>query len=262
MNKQKPGGIGWTMAWGRPGYTWNPSPGCQHACGWYPVEKGGKVVPSVICYAKALADRMRSDTFYPDGFESTYQYEERLQEPYKVSEPSGIFIDSMGDLMGHWNSKEFIERVLGVCMDNPQHIFFVLTKNFPRLKQFFFPHNVWVGVSSPPDFMNGRQLDEAMKAKYMLGASMALAKIKYDFDNTTFMSYEPLSWDVIEGPTGAPNLSWAIIGAGSNGPQKIQPNPTHVQNLLGQLDRYKVPIYFKENMKWDPIRREFPAQEN
>ncbi len=259
MNKQK-NGIGWTRVWGRPGYTWNPISGCFHGCGWYPKRENGRDIPSVICYAKALADRMKSDRFYPDGFESAYLHEDRLAEPGRIKEPSGIFISSMGDLMGHWNSVEKIQKILDMCANNSQHIFFILTKNFPRLRQFTYPKNVWVGISSPPDFMNGHYLNQELKIRYMTGATVTLIHLR-SLGVTTFVSFEPLSWDVTDGPTGAAGLSWAIIGAGSNGPKKIQPEEDHVRNLLTQLDHYGVPVYFKENLKWHPDRKEFPAQE-
>jgi protein gp37 len=188
----------------------------------------------------------------------SYWFEERLKEPARVKKQSGIFISSMGDLMGHWNSAENIQRVLDMCAQNPQHIFFILTKAHARLRAFTYPKNVWVGVSSPPDFMNGRYLDDNQKHRYMMGAFEVLLPLHCQ-GVTTFMSFEPLSWDV--SPVAGEALSWAIIGAGSNGPQKIQPDPQHVRNLLRVLDAHQTPVYFKENLNWNPVRREFPAQE-
>jgi len=147
MNKQKPGkGIEWTN------YTWNPIAGCRHGCQWRMPD--GSIAE---CYAKTIAERVAQD-FYPDGFESHYWHPDRLDEPSKVRKPSRIFIDSMSDLLGTWVPRDQIIAVLEVCAQNPQHSFQLLTKNAPAIEQWVFPANVWVGVSSPPDFMCGKQL--------------------------------------------------------------------------------------------------------
>jgi protein gp37 len=205
-----------------------------------------------------MAERLRSDRFFPNGFDHGYFHDERLREPSDIQKPSGIFIASVSDLMGHWNSDEQIQKVLDVCANNPQHIFFILTKAHGRLLKFEYPPNVWVGVSSPPDFMNGKELDLHHKEHYLLSA-LARLEVLRNRGQTTFVSFEPLSWNVSHLLRNT--LSWAIIGAGSQGPRKIQPDETHVKKLLRVLDTWGTPVYFKENLKWDPIRREFPVQE-
>jgi len=83
-----------------------------------------------------------------------------------------------------------------------------------------------------------------------------------DFARVRGMSFEPLSWDVSEIVADNEPLSWAIIGAASNGRKLYQPAPDHVYQLLDVLDDQNVPVFFKGNL-WNnpaahPWREWFP----
>ena len=246
MNKQGERGIEWTRVYGRTGYTWNVVGGCLHNCEWF---INGEVAG---CYAKTIAERVARAAF-PQGFEHHYFHPGRLSEPSKIKEPSGIFLDSMSDLMGHWVPSDEVQRVLDVCADNPQHIFFLLTKNSPRLPEFQFPANVWVGVSSPPDYMWGKKLTDDMK-KRMLHKSLS---VLHDIDATvTWMSFEPLSWDVSSIVAEHPNaLQWAVIGAASNGRVEYPPKERHLTALLDVLDADGASVFYKGNLRSLPYAR-------
>jgi len=110
MNRTK---IEWTD------YTWNPVTGCKHGCPY--------------CYGRKIAKRFKK--LFPNGYEPTF-HPERLKEPYNSvpksfksrnpNLPEGsamIFTVSMGDLFGNWVPAEWIEAVIKVAEDNPQHIF-------------------------------------------------------------------------------------------------------------------------------------------
>ncbi len=244
MNKQN-GGIEWTD------YTWNPIGGCEHACRWRMADK-----TIAICYAEAVAEGVARNA-YPQGFEHHYWRPQILEEPLKLNEPSRIFLDSMSDLMGTWVPEEQVRTVLSVCRRADWHTFQLLTKNAPRLGKFDFPPNVWVGVSSTPDFMLGHELNGQQKERYMHKALSTLAVINIPI---RWMSFEPLSWDVADIVARYPGtLQWAVIGAASNGRKKYQPDSKHVQRLLDVLDDQEVPVFFKGNLEWSPWREEFPA---
>ncbi len=89
---------------------WNVIGGCKHRCRWEMPD--GSVA---ICYAEEVANALRSDKFYPQGFENHYYHPDRLTEPLKVKTPAKIFLDSMSDLMGHWVPDEQIEAVLDIA---------------------------------------------------------------------------------------------------------------------------------------------------
>jgi protein gp37 len=246
MNEQRPpGGIEWTRlpkgdGTFTKGYTWNSLAGCLHGCTW--TMPDGTVAE---CYAKTVAERLATSA-YPGGFEVSTWHPERLQEPLRVQEPAGIFLDSMSDLLGHWVPATQVQQVLDVCARAGQHTFFLLTKNAPRLARFRFPPNVWVGVSSPPDAMWGHALtrtqQEAMLARSLAVLTRTTARVRW-------MSFEPLSWDCAD-LVGryATGLDWAVIGSASRGQAHYHPDPTHLQRLLTVLDGAGVPVFFKGNL--------------
>ncbi len=239
-------GIEWTD------YSWNPIAGCKHACRWKMPD--GKIA---ICYAEEVANGVARAS-YPAGFEHHYWNPQRLNEPLRVKEPSRIFLDSMSDLMGSWVPDDQINQVLDVCRKAHWHTFQLLTKNAPRLLKFDFPANVWVGVSSPPDFMFGKEIPIRAKNQMLAKSLSILSQI----DNVTWLSAEPLSWDITPIIKKYPKaLDWVVIGAASAGKKKYQPNRAHVQNLLDLLDAWQVPIFFKGNLKWDPHREDFPSSD-
>jgi protein gp37 len=252
MNKQKKANGGRGIEW--TDFTWNPIGGCQHGCRW--TMPDGTVA---ICYAEEVAERLATHA-YPDGFAAHYWRPDALREPLSVKAPSRIFLDSMADLFGRWVPAEQIQQVIDVVCEAEQHTFQALTKNAPRLLAVRdFPANLWLGVSSPPDQMFGQALRQSQQQK-MLRRSLDILS---QFPNrTTWMSFEPLSWDVSSIVAEYPGaLDWAVIGAASNGPRTYQPEPAHVRALLDVLG--DTPVFFKGNLKGNqaanPWREDFPA---
>ena len=239
-------GIQWTD------YTWNPIGGCKHACRW--VMPDGTIA---ICYSETT-----SITFprtYAEGFEHHYWRPHMLQDPVNHLEPARIFLDSMSDLMGAWVPEVQIKQVLDVCRNAPWHDFQLLTKNPGRLTKFDFPENLWVGVSSPPDFMKGNRLSIGQQEQMLAKSLRVLADIEVP---VRWMSIEPLSWKVSKIISDHAPLSWAVIGAATNGRKVYQPLSQHVADLLEVFDKQHVPVFFKGNL-WgnpaaEPWREYFP----
>lgn len=254
MNKQGNTRGGRGIEWCT--HTWNPIGGCQHGCRWT-MPDGSEA----ICYAELVAERV-AGAHYPHGFAHHYYHPERLTEPLKVKEPARIFLDSMADLFGRTVPAEHIQAVLDVVCEAEQHTFLSLTKNAPRVATVRdFPPNLHIGISSPPDAMFGQPLNAHQQAM-MLRRSLAVLRPLAD-SRITWMSFEPLSWDVsriVEDNPGA--LRWAVIGAASNGPRTYQPDPAHVRALLDVLATQSVPVFFKGNLKGNPAaqvwREEYP----
>jgi hypothetical protein len=108
MNKQRPPhGIEWVRVprldgTRTDGYTWNPVAGCFHACVWLMLNPTRVLATTrASCYAGVTAGRLAAPA-YPEGFAHHYWRPDLLSEPLKVQQPAGIFISSMGDLMGAW----------------------------------------------------------------------------------------------------------------------------------------------------------------
>lgn len=240
MNLQKPpGGIEWTRVYGRPGYTANPIKGCQHDCRWRMPD--GQVAQ---CYAKSVAEGVARAS-YPKGFEYVQFNPAELDAIRALREPAGIFIDSMSDLMGRDVPDAWIKSVIDTMMFSPQHIFFVLTKNPPRLKDFAWPCNAWVGVSAPPTFMFGRELNQSQQERWYDVALGVLADIHVP---VRWTSIEPLSWDCSEILVEhRDHLEWAVIGAASNGLQRHLPDRWVLRNVLDALEG--IPVFFKGNLR-------------
>lgn len=249
MNKQGDRGIEWCD------YTWNVIGGCKHACKWEMPD--GSMAG---CYAKDVAEGLAHNA-YAQGFEHHYYRPDKLDEPLKVKQPSRIFVDSMSDLMGRWIPEDQVRAVLETVRKADQHNFLLLTKNAPRLWHFVddFPRNLWVGVSLPPTFYMGNVLDPHQQIRMFQKSLEVLSRVKQHVD-VTWMSFEPLSWDVADELAKAgPILKWAVIGAASNGATTYQPEKRWVQKLLNVLDVQRVPVFFKGNLEWSSWRENFPA---
>ncbi|HRF94541.1 MAG TPA: DUF5131 family protein [Aggregatilineales bacterium] len=248
MNKQakseKSRGIEWTD------YTWNPVRGCLHGCRWHMPD--GTIA---VCYAETIAERVAQKA-YPHGFEHHYWNPHVLDEPLKLKQPAKIFLDSMSDLMGSWVPKEEIEAVLDICRQAHWHDFQLLTKNAPRLQEFDFPENVWVGVSAPPSEMFGKPLNFDQQKRMVTRQMDILSKVSA---KTRWMSIEPLSFDIAPLLVDSP-LEWVVIGAATNGVKTYQPHPDWIANVLQVMDTQNTPVFFKGNLVWDTWREEFPTQ--
>ncbi len=253
MNKQSKRGIEWTHVFGPgTGYTWNPVAGCLHDCQWEMPD--GSIAE---CYAKTIAERVASQA-YPQGFEHHYWHPNRLHEPLKLKMAAGIFLDSMSDLMGHWVPNEQVEEVLDICRRADWHQFQLLTKHAPRLLDFAFPENVWVGASVPPTFMYGKKLSNEQQSRMLKRTLSVLKQIDVPI---RWMSLEPVSWDVAPEMEDA-ELEWVVIGAATKGRKIYQPEPEWIQNLLDVMDAKGIPVFFKGNLDWSPWREDFPIFPN
>jgi protein gp37 len=257
-NKHGGRGIQWTDQTG------NDGSGCEHDCEWN-LELPDGEVKKVICYAKALVDRMPHHWQY--GFKHYYYDPTLLESIRKETEPQLIFLGSMTDNFGAWVPRENTELLLSVLEEKPQITFQLLTKDAKRTLLFNPPPNAWMGFSSAPDFMRGKELSPAQKEAFMWTVLNVAGEWKAR-KRLSWLSLEPLSWDVahVIGRYAKEHnqlpFGWAVIGAGSSGRELYQPNLSHVSRILELVDHYKVPVFFKGNLAHDPQigqwREDFP----
>jgi len=233
---------------GTQGYTWNPTTGCLNGCPY--------------CYAKRLAEgRLKPlylanknvaplvegwyHDFGKEGYvDSRYDapfyprfWPERLKEPYLVKKPRGIFTVDMGELFGDWIPQEWQDNIFHVIQKNPQHRFYLLTKQPQNLSKFSpFPENCWVGVTATDIEM----------------ADAALNILVYKVDATIkYLSFEPLlgsignSLDGFLGSNGGVN--WVIIGAQTK-PYK-PPIIEWVEEIVQACDKTGIPVFLKDNLR-------------
>ena len=235
MNKTK---IEWVKnPDGSQGWTWNPITGCLNGCSYCYARRlaNGRLRQRYLANANvaditqwlrsansSLWDRVTTDPFYPRF------WPERLGDiPLKPSR--GIFVCDMSDLFGIGIPEDWTERVLNIINGNPQHRFYLLTKQPQNLIKFSpFPDNCWVGVTATDrHFANQAQ-------KYMLKVE---AKIKY-------LSIEPcfdsIPWELLLG------YNWVIIGAQTK-PYK-PPEIEWIEEIVQACDKAGVPVFIKNNL--------------
>jgi protein gp37 len=214
-------------------HTWNPvtgctkiSPGCKH------------------CYAETMARRLTAmrASGYENGFQLTLQ-PERLAQPLKRKAPTVYFVNSMSDLFHEAVPDNYIEQVLDVCRQTPQHTYQVLTKRAERLPAFFksrqCPPNVWLGVS-------------VEDKKYGVPRIAELKKVPV---RIRFLSIEPLLEDV--GVIDLSGIHWVIVG-GESGSRARPMSQSWVESVRRQAKEQGVAFFFKQWGAWGPdgIRRD------
>ena len=125
--------INWTEK------TWNPASGCTQ------VTEGCK-----FCYAQTLAERYRGTPAFPNGFDLTIR-PHKLKEPYRLKEPSLIFVNSMSDLFWEAIPDDYRDQIVDVIEATPQHQYQVLTKRPENMltysKRRKLPANFWAGTT-------------------------------------------------------------------------------------------------------------------
>lgn len=119
--------------------TWNPATGCT-------------VVSTECkhCYALRIAEPKRGTPAFPNGFDITLR-EHKLREPFKIKEPSLIFVNSMSDLFHVDISDDYRDRVVDVIRQTPQHQYQTLTKRPDNAARYWsarkVPSNLWMGTT-------------------------------------------------------------------------------------------------------------------
>jgi len=271
MNRTK---IEWVLnPDGTQGYTWNPITGCLNGCEY--------------CYARKLANgrlrtrylantnittadisvaihpldvvRRANDPFYPrfwpDRLEELIGWIKGLTifEAYhglKTPKAKGIFVCDMSDLFGIGIPETWTKQVMDVIEANPQHRFYLLTKQPQNLIKFSpFPDNCWVGVTvtCKDDFWRAFQ-----------GLGQIEAKVKY-------LSFEPLLGSIWDGIDATLIVDWVIIGAQTK-PYK-PPKLEEVEEIIWACCKANIPVFIKDNLgfiipgykKGDKLRQELPV---
>ncbi|MFO7642283.1 MAG: phage Gp37/Gp68 family protein [Candidatus Competibacteraceae bacterium] len=212
--------------------TWNPVTGCT------------KISPGCkFCYAEVMAHRLQAmgAAGYQHGFAPTL-HEERLQQPLRRKKPTIYFVNSMSDLFHENVPDAFIEQVMTVAAQTPQHTYQILTKRAERLPQFFSqrpaPANVWLGVSVENRRHGLPRIDHLRQVN---------ARVR-------FLSVEPLLEHL--GPMDLNGIHWVIVG-GESGPNARPMRLEWALAVRDQCEASNVAFFFKQWGGWgvDGVRR-------
>ena len=209
--------------------TWNPVTGCDK------VSAGCD-----NCYALTLAKRLKAmgaEKYQNDGDPRTSGpgfgvtiHPQTLEQPYKWRGNRTVFVNSMSDLFHAKVPKWFIEDVLRVIAETPQHTYQVLTKRPLRAARMAdelqWPANLWLGVSVENTEVLHR-VDHLRKVP---------AAVR-------FLSCEPLL-----GPLDGIDLDgihWVIAG-GESGPNYRPMELEWARSIRDACTRAEVPFFFKQ----------------
>jgi protein gp37 len=223
MKKSK---IEWTEE------TWNPTTGCTK------VSAGCK-----YCYAEVMAKRLRAmgTPGYENGFDFTMM-PDRLEQPLEKKKPTKYFVNSMSDLFHERIEKQFLDKVMEVINQTPQHIYQILTKRedamFEYFKNIIVPKNIWLGVTVEDKRHGVPRIDKLRNID---------AKIK-------FLSIEPLLEDI--GEIDFTGIHWVIVG-GESGVNARLMKKEWALNIKRQCEEQGVAFFFKQWGTWgaDGVKR-------
>ena len=219
--------IEWTDA------TWNPVTGCTKTS-----------AGCAHCYAEMMSRRLKAmgTDKYKDGFQVTL-HEDALNEPKKWRKPRTIFVCSMSDLFHKDVPFEFVDKVMRVIKETPQHRYQLLTKRAERMEEYFqtreVPKIVWIGVTVEVQASKSR-IDNLRTIK---GAPIR------------FLSCEPLLEDL--GTLDLTGIDWIIVG-GESGTQARPMKEEWVKNIKAQCDAAGKAFFFKQWGTWgsDGVKRD------
>jgi len=205
--------------------TWNPAVGCS------------KISPGCAnCYAEAMARRLKSIGVkgYENGFQLTL-IPKRLDEPIKRRQPTIYFVNSMSDLFHEQIPDSYLQQVLTVIRQTPQHTYQILTKRADRMADYFqgqtIPNNVWLGVT-------------VENRAHGLPRIAFLRKIS---SSVRFISAEPLLEDL--GAVDLAGIHWVIVG-GESGPKARLMKQEWILNIKDQCEAQEAAFFFKQWGGW------------
>ena len=210
--------IEWTDA------TWNPVTGCT------------KITAGCDnCYAARFAERWRGVPGHPfeSGFDLTLR-PERIAQPLAWKRPRMIFVNSMSDLFHKDVPRTFIDLVFETMETASWHVFQVLTKRSPLMRDYLKrryrdvapPANIWLGVSVEDGRSNAR-----------------IAHLRDAPAAVRFLSVEPLIGSV--GAIDLDGIHWVIAG-GESGPGARPMAIEWARELRDQCAAQEVAFFFKQ----------------
>ena len=214
--------------------SWNPLRGCTR------VSRGCE-----NCYAERVASRFGGDGQSYAGLTERGRWngeimlvESKLDEPRKWKEGRLIFVNSMSDMFHEKVPVSYIERMIEVMRETPQHTYQILTKRCGRLLKLSglidWPDNVWMGVSVEDD----RVLDR-------------IARLQRTGAKVKFLSLEPLIGpidlrkNIDTGLDPLSGIDWVIVG-GESGSQVRMMEASWAEDIVEVCDLAGVPVFVKQ----------------
>ena len=203
--------------------TWNPTTGCTKCSSL-----------CNLCYAEKETNiRANNPKFdkYRLGFDVVVEHPNTLSEPFNISQPTTIFVNSMSDLFHKDVSLDFIKKVFDVMNQTPQHTYMVLTKRYHLLEKYSdelnWSDNIYMGVS----------VGDKISTRGIASLQKCGAKKK-------FLSVEPLIEEITD--MNLEGIDLVIVG-GESGGDLARPMPREWVIKVKELcDTQNVTFFFKQ----------------
>lgn len=210
-------GIAWTDA------TWNPVAGCTR------VSEGCRK-----CYAERatyrLGQRLGIKKYAglvtlrggePHWTGELRLWEPHLDQPLRWKKPRRVFVNSMSDLFHEAMPDAWIDRVVKIMVQAPQHSFQVLTKRPERMRDYLRARPVLVNVDTnqhvpwpAPHIWWGVSVEDQATANARIPVLLEMPAL------VRWVSYEPAlaAVDFSRWIAGQPRVNWIVVG-GESGSQ-------------------------------------------
>jgi protein gp37 len=223
---------------------WNPVTGCTK------VSEGCE-----HCYAEAIAKRFWKGRSFSD----IQIHNERMFEPLHWTKPKRVFVDSMGDLFHPEVPSSFIDQIINIMENNPEHMFYVLTKRADRMEEYnYSPYlykrrNIWFGVTIEnqtraderlPHLFNADVTQRFVSCEPLLGEIDLFPWLEESPEDTSHLGHPPY---IV--------LDLVIIGC-ETGPGARECKTEWVKSLIDQCTEAKVEYFLKPSKRMTEIRKE------
>jgi protein gp37 len=204
------------------------------------------------CWARKQAKRKGKDPNKKYYCKLCYEFiphlhRERLKEPAHLKKSSIIGLNFMGDTFDDDVHVDWMDEIMQMVKESPQHIFIVFTKQPQNIPDWFVreaPPNLWVGVS-----INRRADLWRMETLKKLQLPMKV------------ISFEPLLEDM--GDVDLDGINWVIIGAQTR--PTVKPDNYWVWSLRNEAILHDISVFMKNNLApaWstDDQMKQFPIHE-
>jgi protein gp37 len=171
---------------------------------------------------------------YRNGF-CLAMHEEVLGDPLQWKSPHAIFVCSMGDLFHEEVTPDFLDKVMRILEQTPQHNYQILTKRAERMAEYFsmrpVPRNAWLGVT-----VENTQAKQRIDHLRTINAGVR------------FLSCEPLLGDL--GEIDLSGIDWVIVG-GESGTKARPMKKEWVMSVKEQSEKQGSAFFFKQWGTWD-----------
>jgi len=227
------------------------------------------------CYAASAAKSARLQQFpqYQKvaNWNGTTEFvENQLHKPYQWKKSKRIFLGSMTDLFHENTPFSWLEEIMAMVEETPQHTYQILTKRPQRMIEFFdwysalcsdesigdikwrMPDNIWLGVSCE----NQAMADKRIPLLLEIPAKVRFLSCEPLLEPLDLSKFLPIEWseiaeDWIESWPGVGSYNvndypnWIIVGGESG----TGARPCHVdwiRDIASQCQSAKVPVFVKQ----------------